>query len=120
MLAELWRTAASEYGEVKFCEMRAQMAIEGYPDKNCPTILIYHKGDIVKQVVTLAMMGGVRVGMKEIDALLIEVDAIKPNDMRVMRRIRAAEEAEEEGKPRGGIRGAAKQAKVEEDDDDWD
>lgn len=34
------------------------MCIEGYPEKNCPTILVYRNEDIVKQIVTLAELGG--------------------------------------------------------------
>ena len=120
VLTELWRRAASEYGEVKFCEIRGDMAIEGYPDRNCPTILIYNKGDIVKQVVTLMTLGGVRIGMPEIDRLLIEIGAIKDNDMRVTKRRKDAEDREEESKEKGGIRGSTKQATADDDDDDWD
>jgi hypothetical protein len=119
VLTELWRKAAAEYGEVKFCEIRGDMAIEGYPDRNCPTILVYDKGDITKQVVTLMTLGGVRIGMQEIDRLLIEVGAIKDNDMRVTRRRKNAEDAEEERRENGGIRDS-KQAYLEDDDDDWD
>jgi hypothetical protein len=119
VLIELWRKAAVEFGEVKFCEIRGDMAIEGYPDRNCPTILVYHKGDIVKQVVTLMTLGGVRIGMQEIDKLLIEVGAIKDNDMRVMKRRREAEDLEEERLEKGVIRGS-KKTTVDDDDDDWD
>jgi len=121
VLTELWREAAVEFGEVKFCEIRGDMAIEGYPDRNCPTILVYDKGEIVKQIVTLITLGGVKMGMKELDRLLVEVKAVKENDMRVMKRRRDAEDAEEERREKGGIRGS-KAAKVEddEDDDDWD
>lgn len=120
ILTELWREAAQEYGEVKFCEIRGDMAIEGYPDRNCPTILVYNKGDIVKQIVTLMTLGGVRIGMAEIDKLLIDVGAIKDNDMRVMKRKRDAEDLKEEKRERGGIRGPKKASKTQEDDDDWD
>jgi hypothetical protein len=119
VLTELWRKAAAEYGEVKFCEIRGDMAIEGYPDRNCPTILVYHNKDIVKQVVTLMTLGGVRIGMPEIDRLLIEVGAIKDNDMRVTKRRKDAEDAEEERREKGGIRDS-KQVNMEDDDDDWD
>jgi hypothetical protein len=119
VLTELWRNAATEYGEVKFCEIRGDMAIEGYPDRNCPTILVYNKGDIVKQIVTLMTLGGVKIGMPRIDQLLIEVGAIKNNDTRVMKRLRDAEDFEEEKREHGTLRGA-KTAKVEDDDDDWD
>jgi hypothetical protein len=120
VLSELWRQAAVEYGEVKFCEIRGDMAIEGYPDRNCPTILVYDKGDITKQVVTLMTMGGVRIGMAQIDKLLIEIGAIKDNDVRVMKRIRDAEDREEERREQGGIRGAKQSNRKDEDDDDWD
>ncbi|KAK4117706.1 phosducin family protein [Canariomyces notabilis] len=121
VLSQLWRQAAQEYGDVKFCEMRADKAIEGYPERNCPTILVYNKGDIVKQIVTLATMHGVKTSMLDIDNLLVEVGAVKENDMRVLKRRRDAEEAEEEGNTsRGGIKSSSDRAKREDDDDDWD
>ena len=58
LLSEMWHELARKYGDVKFCEIRADMCIEGYPERNCPTILVYHKGDIVKQVVTLKDLHG--------------------------------------------------------------
>ena len=58
LLTELWRELARKFGDVKFCEMRADLCIEGYPERNTPTILVYHNGDIVKQVVTLKELGG--------------------------------------------------------------
>ncbi len=119
ILSELWREAAKEFGEVKFCEIRGDQAIEGYPDRNCPTILVYKDGDIVKQIVTLVMLGGVRTSMKHIDNLLIDVGAVKNNDMRIMKRRRDAEEEEEEAPKRTGLRGSTK-TQNDEDDEDWD
>lgn len=120
VLTELWRTAAKEYGELKFCQISGDQAIEGYPDKNCPTILIYYKTDVVKQLVTLVTVGGVRFNMKALDSILIEVGALKDNDMRVQKRRREGEE--DDDKPKfSGIRGKPAKASVEDDDDDdWD
>ena len=59
VLSSLWRAAAAKYPDVKFCEMRADLAIENYPERNCPTILVYRSGNIVRQVVTLREWGGV-------------------------------------------------------------
>ena len=68
MLSSLWRTAATKYPDVKFCEMRADLAIENYPERNCPTILVYRSGNIVRQVVTLREWGGVeRTGLKGVE-----------------------------------------------------
>lgn len=118
VLSDLWRQAAKEYGEIKFCEIRGDQAIEGYPDKNCPTILIYNKGDLVKQIVTLALVGGVRMNLRSLDAILIETGLVKGNDLRIQKRIRQAEDDEDQPK-NTGIRNSARQANVE-DDDDWD
>ncbi|SPN99841.1 related to phosducin homolog, likely to be involved in regulation of pheromone response [Cephalotrichum gorgonifer] len=119
VLSELWRQAAAEYGDIKFCEMRADKAIENYPERNCPTILVYKNGDIVKQVVTLAMVGGVKMNMLNIDNLLVEVGAVPESDMRVLRRRRQAEDAEEERYASKGIK-TSTLAKADDSDDDWD
>lgn len=57
-MTELWREMARKFGDVKFCEIRADMCIEGYPERNTPTILVYKDGDIRKQIVTLRQLGG--------------------------------------------------------------
>lgn len=64
ILTELWRELAQKYGDVKFCEIRADMCIENYPEKNTPTILVYRDGDIKKQIVTLRGIGGEGTNMK--------------------------------------------------------
>ncbi|EHK18989.1 putative phosducin-like protein [Trichoderma virens Gv29-8] len=121
VLSELWRQAAKEYGDIKFCEIRASQAIENYPDRNCPTILVYNKGDIVKQIVTLMTLAGVRTNMRQIDDLLVEVGAVPDSDLRVVKRRRAAEDAEEERLAGKSIKTSnAGRAQVDDDDDDWD
>ena len=60
IMVEIWRELAKKYGNVKFCQIRGDLCIEGYPDKNTPTILVYKDADIRKQVVTLRELGGVQ------------------------------------------------------------
>lgn len=119
VLSQLWKQAAKEYGDIKFCEMRADQAIEGYPDRNCPTILVYKNGDIIKQVVTLVTVGGVRMSMLDLDKILVEVGAVPDTDMRILKRRRAAEDAEEERAMGKGIKSSVK-PRIDDDDDDWD
>lgn len=64
LLTELWREMATIFGDIKFCEIRADMCIEGYPERNTPTILVYRNGDIKKQVVTLRELDGERTSTK--------------------------------------------------------
>ncbi|KAI0458148.1 thioredoxin-like protein [Xylaria acuta] len=122
VLSELWRQAAKEYGDIKFCEIRADKAIENYPDRNCPTILVYKNGDIVKQIVTLMTIGGVRTSMLQIDDLLVEVGAVEAKDLRVVKRKRDTEDAKEDKSAARGVRsGNIRHATVDDDDDDdWD
>lgn len=120
VLSQLWRQAAREYGDVKFCEMQANKAIENYPERNCPTILVYNKGEIVKQVVTLVTMGGPRMSMLDLDKLLVEVGAVRDDDMRVLKRRREAEDAEKDKTASRGIKSSSDRARRNDDDDDWD
>ena len=64
ILTELWRDMARLFGDIKFCEIQADMCIENYPDRNTPTILIYRNRDIQKQVVTLRELGGQQTDIK--------------------------------------------------------
>jgi hypothetical protein len=54
----IWRDLAARFGDVKFCQIRADMCIEGYPERNTPTVLIYRDGDIRRQLVTLRELRG--------------------------------------------------------------
>lgn len=36
------------------------MCIEGYPERNTPTILVYRNGEIMRQLITLREMKGPR------------------------------------------------------------
>ena len=71
LLTELWRELAQKFGDIKFCEIRADMCIEGYPERNTPTILIYRDGDIKKQVVTLRELSGEQTSIKGTSFLLL-------------------------------------------------
>lgn len=64
LLAELWDKMAALYGELKFCEIRADMCIEAYPEKNCPTILIYKDTEIVRQIITLKELRGTQTSIE--------------------------------------------------------
>ena len=70
LLTELWREMALKFGDIKFCEIRADMCIEGYPERNTPTILVYRNGDIKKQVVTLNELSGEQTTIKGTSGLL--------------------------------------------------
>ncbi|KAK0510300.1 hypothetical protein JMJ35_007694 [Cladonia borealis] len=112
LLTELWREMARKFGDIKFCEMRADLCIDGYPERNTPTILVYRDGDIKKQVVTLRELKGQHTAVKDLQDLLIGVGAIKANDHRV---VSSAQNDREEAY--SSIRSGATK---DNDNDDWD
>lgn len=137
LLTELWREMARIFGDIKFCEIKGDMCIENYPEKNTPTILIYRNGDIKKQIVTLRELGGERTSIEgerftrqiqresvcrsdhdsDLQRLLLTVGAINANDYRVERhkedRAEPLERVSRNGK-------ASKEIPGDLDDDDWD
>ncbi|KAL5343360.1 Phosducin family protein [Aspergillus crustosus] len=115
LLSELWRRLAAKFGDIKFCEIRGNMCIEGYPDRNTPTILVYHKGEIVRQVVTLLTLGGTSTRVEDLENMLVEIGALKESDVRLKKK----EDDDYEERPvKTSIR--SKAATVDDDDDDWD
>jgi hypothetical protein len=60
VLIESWRELAVKFGEIKFCQIQGDLCIEGYPDRNCPTVLVYKDGDVKRQIVTLKELQGER------------------------------------------------------------
>ena len=117
VLTGLWREMAVKYGDVKFCEIKADMCIEGYPEKNCPTILVYKHGDIKRQIVTLRELNGAKTSLADLGRVLVEIGAVKENDVRVRRRDSEDEDVE---KPSQKFKGRAPTAVDDDDDDDWD
>ena len=132
VLMELWRESARRYGDIKFCEIRADMCIDGYPERNTPTILVYRDGDIKKQVVTLRELGhdktsikgpfrsrffttaiyGIDIANVDIEKLLINVGAVKANDHRLSRTEASEDLQRKEGIGHSGV--------YADDEDDWD
>lgn len=108
VLTELWRQLAVKFGDVKFCEIRADLCIEGYPEKNAPTILIYKDGQILRQIVTLQQLNGKRTNQRDLEAVLLEVGAVTENDVRLKRK------GSDEGL------NAKREKEESDDDDDWD
>ncbi|GAM41304.1 hypothetical protein TCE0_042f14328 [Talaromyces pinophilus] len=108
VLSEIWRQLAPKYGEIKFCEIRGDMCIEGYPDRNTPTILVYKDGEIRRQYVTLRELKGVRTKVEDVEKVLVDLGAIKEGDLR----LRKQDDSDDE-------RNRAPE-KEDEDDDDWD
>lgn len=115
VLVEIWRELASKFGDVKFGQIRADLCIEGYPERNTPTVLVYRNGDIRKQIVTLRELNGPKTTAKDFERILVELKAVKPNDSRLTK-----DQEEEESQRRTGALRGAKVTVNDDEDSDWD
>ncbi|OCK95688.1 thioredoxin-like protein [Cenococcum geophilum 1.58] len=120
LLIEIWRALAQRFGDVKFCQIRADLCIEGYPEKNTPTVLVYKNGDIQRQIVTLRELRGSHTVAKDLEKVLVDIGAVSHNDPRMQTRNKQTDEAQAGS---SGIRqGKTSRTNNGDDDDDsdWD
>lgn len=113
LMIEMWRELAEKFGDIKFCQIQGDLCIEGYPDRNCPTVLVYKDGDVKRQMVTLKDLGGQGTSIGDMEKVLIGLGAMKHGDSRLSSK--PAETAE----PRRGIRQGDRPT-ADDDDSDWD
>ncbi|KAK6204309.1 thioredoxin-like protein [Scheffersomyces amazonensis] len=122
LLSSIFQQLAPKYSEIKFCEIPANRCIENYPESNCPTLIVYHKTNVIKQYITLTQLGGNATTVKDIEGVLIEVESVSNGDKRLT--INQEDEYEaEERKTRflkKSIRGRGANAYDEDLDDDDD
>lgn len=114
VMIEMWRELARRFGDIKFCQIQGDLCIEGYPDKNCPTVLVYRDGDIRRQIVTLRELNGKQTKLEDMEKVLVGLGAVKHGDSRLTNRPQDVEEPRQTS-----IRGANRPT-VEDDDSDWD
>jgi hypothetical protein len=118
LLSELWRWAAEKFPEIKFCEIVGSMCIENYPDKNCPTILVYKDGELEKNSVGLGEMKGSDTRLSDLEAWMVGQGVLKGDDIRLRDR---RNEEDKSPESHGVKSGSSRRAAVENDsDDDWD
>lgn len=83
LLSGLFQRAAEKFRDIKFVQIDARQINENYASTSCPTILIYHNTNVVKQLVTLTQIGGNNTTVKDFEELLIDVGAVKDSDRRL-------------------------------------
>ncbi|GMM33256.1 Plp2 protein [Saccharomycopsis crataegensis] len=84
LLSDLFIQLANKFRELKFVEIPGARAIENYPESNCPTLLIYHKKQVIKQYITLVQLGGNATKLADLENVLVEIEAVKHSDERLL------------------------------------
>ena len=83
LLSGLFQRTAEKFRDVKFVQIDARQINEHYPSTNCPTILVYHNTNVIKQYVTLAQLGGSSTSLSDIEEMLVTLGAVKDSDRRL-------------------------------------
>lgn len=84
ILDHLFESSAKKFPEIKFVEIPANRAIENYPENNCPTLIVYYNGDVVKNIVTLLELGGNDTTIKDFEKLIVDLGATTAEDKRLV------------------------------------
>ncbi|EHN00113.1 Plp2p [Saccharomyces cerevisiae x Saccharomyces kudriavzevii VIN7] len=95
ILSHLFQSAASKFKEIKFVEIPANRAIENYPESNCPTLIVYYRGEVIKNMITLLELGGNNSKMKDFESFMVKVGAVTERDSRLIMNQDDAESREE-------------------------
>lgn len=84
ILSHIFQVLAPKFPEIKFVEITADRAIENYPESNCPTLLVYYNGDVIKKLITILELGGNDTTVSDFEALMIKVGALDEKDNRLL------------------------------------
>lgn len=122
LLSELFIQLAQKFKEFKFVEIPGSRAIPNYPESNCPTLLIYHKGDVLKQYITLTQLGGNATTLADLEKVLVDIEAVKDSDERltINQQDEDLKEAHRLRFVKKSIRGSSLNNADDDDDDDDD
>lgn len=122
LLSSLFITLAGKFPELKFVEIPGSRAVENYPEGNCPTILIYRNGDVLKQYITLTQLGGNATTIKDLEKVLVDINSVKDTDKRLV--INSEDEDLDEAHRlrflKKSIRGRTNDENSDDDDDFFD
>lgn len=75
LLDRALRALAPKFPDVKFLEIIADECVEGYPDEQCPALMVYHLGECKKQFVTLREFGGGRMTVDDVEWQIAQLGA---------------------------------------------
>lgn len=84
LLSALFSRIAPKFRDIKFVEIDCRQINEKYPLNQCPTILVYKNGQVVKQIVTLDTIGGNSTNLHDIERFLVTAGVVSSTDERLM------------------------------------
>lgn len=84
LLANIFEQAANKFPQIKFVDIPANRAVENYPENNCPTLIVYYRGQVLKNLVTLLELGGNDTKLSDLERIMVKVGAVDDKDERLV------------------------------------
>ncbi|KAI8851645.1 viral IAP-associated factor [Chytridium lagenaria] len=103
-------TLARKHRSTKFVKLVADQCIPNYPDRNCPTLIIYGEGDLKANLVGIETMGGQNVTAKGLERILAAHGAVELREEDVKEVLEEYVSSIRVSRP----------SKNNDDDDDWE
>ncbi|KAI9342548.1 thioredoxin-like protein [Obelidium mucronatum] len=117
-------TLARTHRAVKFLKIVADQCIPNYPDRNCPTMIIYKDGDLKANLVGIQSLGGINTRAYDLERILVGYGVIQNGLLAPSGAQRGeSDDEEEDDRPFSGIRisrSGGRTARQDEGDDGWD
>jgi len=117
LLDSLLSRLAVKHKDVKFVRIRADDAIENYPDRHCPTLFIYKGGDIAAQLITLAPLAGDNTTAEDIEWRLGKMGILK-TDLTEDPKLKRENKKNEKGNNFASYLGKPERPRNDSDEDD--
>ncbi|RLN93441.1 hypothetical protein BBJ28_00003920 [Nothophytophthora sp. Chile5] len=67
LMDNVLREVAKKHRDVKFVSIQAQACIENWPSRNCPTLFMYHKGDLKNQLLSIRKLNGLNMKVEDLE-----------------------------------------------------
>lgn len=77
LINQFMNTLAVRFPETKFIKSIASTCIPNFPEKNLPSIFIYHEGQLLKQIIGPVELRGEKLTVEEFEFMLGQYGAIK-------------------------------------------
>jgi hypothetical protein len=81
LLDEILLVLAPKFKYIKFLKIKAQQAVENWPESRLPTLFLYNEGELKHQVFTLNELGGKSTKADDLEWYLVEKGIITDSEL---------------------------------------
>jgi len=81
LLDEILLILAPKFKYIKFLKIKAQQAVENWPESRLPTLFLYNEGELKHQVFTLNELGGKSTKADDLEWYLVEKGIITDSEL---------------------------------------